>query len=69
MKRELSKSRTDSSLAGVCGGIAEFFGWSSFRVRLVFVLFLVFSGIVPGVIAYAVLCFLMPWPDDSRSAP
>ncbi|REB07126.1 PspC domain-containing protein [Sporosarcina sp. BI001-red] len=35
--RHLRKSSTDSSLQGVCGGIAEFFGISSFLVRLIFI--------------------------------
>ncbi|MFC3782242.1 PspC domain-containing protein [Bacillus chungangensis] len=36
--RKLTKSSTDKSLMGVCGGIAEFFGISSFVVRLLFFL-------------------------------
>lgn len=33
----LRKSSTDKCLAGVCGGIAEYFGISSFIVRLLFI--------------------------------
>ncbi|TCI34123.1 PspC domain-containing protein [Exiguobacterium sp. SH4S7] len=36
MQRALRKSATDRSLAGVCGGIAEYFGMSSLGVRLLF---------------------------------
>jgi phage shock protein C len=35
---KLTKSPTDKALFGVCGGIAEFFGISSFIVRLIFFL-------------------------------
>ncbi|HSO57809.1 MAG TPA: PspC domain-containing protein [Paenisporosarcina sp.] len=38
MKNKLKKSSSDKSLAGVCGGIAEYFGISSFAVRLIFIL-------------------------------
>lgn len=36
MRKRLSKSSTDKALLGVCGGIAEFFGISSFVVRVIF---------------------------------
>ncbi|WP_077326563.1 PspC domain-containing protein [Virgibacillus siamensis] len=36
MQQKLTKSSTDKALYGVCGGIAEFFGISSFAVRLIF---------------------------------
>ncbi|MBW3111571.1 PspC domain-containing protein [Bacillus sp. MCCB 382] len=38
MKNKLTKSRTDKSISGVCGGIAEYFGISSLGVRLIFLL-------------------------------
>ncbi|QFF99251.1 PspC domain-containing protein [Psychrobacillus glaciei] len=38
MSQKLTKSSTDKALYGVCGGIAEFFGISSFIVRLLFFL-------------------------------
>ena len=38
MKNKYKKSSSDKSLAGVCGGIAEYFGISSFAVRLIFIL-------------------------------
>ncbi|WLR55894.1 PspC domain-containing protein [Mesobacillus subterraneus] len=38
MKSVWRKSSKDKSIAGVCGGIAEYFGISSFAVRLIFIL-------------------------------
>ncbi|UXH43962.1 PspC domain-containing protein [Rossellomorea vietnamensis] len=38
MNNKLIKSRTDKSISGVCGGIAEYFGISSLGVRLIFLL-------------------------------
>ncbi|WP_121616533.1 PspC domain-containing protein [Virgibacillus halodenitrificans] len=38
MLNKLRKSSTDRSIAGVCGGIAEFFGISSFGVRILFII-------------------------------
>lgn len=37
LKNKLRKSSSDKSISGVCGGIAEYFGISSFAVRLLFV--------------------------------
>jgi phage shock protein PspC (stress-responsive transcriptional regulator) len=44
-------------VAGVCGGLAEFFGVRAFWFRLAFVLACIPGG-VPGVIAY-LLCWLI----------
>lgn len=53
MKNKLRKSSTDKALAGICGGIAEFFGISSFIVRLIFLLTLSVSFWVYIVLAFA----------------
>lgn len=36
MTQKLTRSSTDKAIYGVCGGLAEFFGLSSFIVRLLF---------------------------------
>ena len=46
-------------VAGVCGGLAEFFGVSSFWFRLAFLIALIPGG-VPGVFVYLVLMVVMP---------
>ena len=56
----------DSIIAGVCGGIAERFGWPSNRVRIVYVLASILSAAFPGTIVYLVLWFLMPGPDETN---
>ena len=54
---KLTRSRTHRILAGVCGGIAEHYGWSVGTVRLLFILFGLFGA---GEIAYIVLWIVMP---------
>ena len=54
----------DRMIAGVCGGIAEHYGWPSNRVRVVYVLLSILSAAFPGTIVYIVLWFLMPGPED-----
>lgn len=50
----------DRVIAGVCGGIADYYGWPAGRVRLLYLLVTIFSAGFPGVVVYLVLWFLMP---------
>lgn len=60
MQRKLARSRNDKMIAGVCGGFAEYFGWTPWMVRFVYVLVSIFSAAFPGIIIYLILWFLMP---------
>lgn len=48
----------DKWIAGVCGGIAEYFGWNANVVRLLFVLSCLLPG--PQFLLYLVLWLVMP---------
>jgi len=56
----LMRSREDRIIAGVCGGIAEWLGWSSTTVRILFVLISVLSAAFPGILVYVLLWLFMP---------
>ena len=58
-KRRL-RSSSDRWVAGVCGGIAEYFGWDPAIVRLAYVLLSVFSAAFPGLLVYIILWLIMP---------
>jgi len=58
MAKRLYRSRTDRMVAGVCGGLAEYFGIDPTIVRLVFVLLALIPG--PGVLAYIVMAIVTP---------
>jgi phage shock protein PspC (stress-responsive transcriptional regulator) len=51
-------------IAGVCGGLAEYLGWSSTRVRIVYVIVSILSAAFPGILVYLALWFLMPEGAD-----
>ena len=53
-------------IAGVCGGIAEYFGWDPATLRIVYVLVSIFSAAFPGILVYIILWVVMP-PADSYS--
>jgi len=55
----LRRSRYNRILAGVCGGLGEFFGISSFWFRLAFFILLLPGGL-PGLIPYLVLWIIIP---------
>lgn len=58
-KKRLTCSTSDKWLAGVCGGIANYFGWDPAIVRLVYLLLTVCTAF-SGVIVYIVLWICMP---------
>lgn len=58
-RRRLTRS-DHRIIAGVCGGIADYLGWSRFKVRLIYVLISILSAAFPGIIVYLVLWFVMP---------
>jgi phage shock protein C len=59
-QKRLMRSATDTKIAGVCGGLAEYMDVDSTVVRLVWVLVTFFTGIVFGIIAYFVAWLVMP---------
>lgn len=51
--------RQNGMVAGVCGGLAEFFGLNPFWFRLGFFILLLPGGL-PGLIPYVVLWLIIP---------
>ena len=66
-RRKLTRSR-DKMIAGVCGGIAEYFQMDPTLIRVLYVLVSILSAAFPGILAYIILMFVMP-PPDSAAAP
>lgn len=56
--KKLYRSRSDVMIAGVCSGLADYFGIDSTVVRLVFMI-LLFAGL-GGLWLYIVLWIVMP---------
>ncbi|MBQ0056612.1 MAG: PspC domain-containing protein [Bacteroidales bacterium] len=62
MNKRLTKS-TDKILAGVCGGIADFFEIDPTLVRAGYAILTFFSVAFPGFLLYILLTFIMPSSD------
>lgn len=63
-QKRLYRSQTDRQVAGVCGGLAEYFNVDPTLVRIIFLL--LFFGMGNGFILYAVLWMVIPEESDIR---
>jgi len=59
MARRLRRSIVNRQIAGVCGGIAEYFDIDPTAVRVAYVLLSVFTAFA-GVLVYLILWLLIP---------
>ena len=59
VNQPLRRSRRNRVIAGVAGGLAEFFGVSAFWFRLGFLIALIPGG-VPGILLYLLLWIIVP---------
>ncbi len=58
--KRLRRSVVNRQLAGVCGGLAEYFGLDPTVVRVGYVLLSILSGAFPGTLVYIILWLLIP---------
>ncbi|WP_449428752.1 PspC domain-containing protein [Rhodanobacter umsongensis] len=58
MEKRLYRSRTDRKLAGVCGGIAEYYGWDPTLVRVAWIVLTLLGG--SGILIYLIMWLVMP---------
>lgn len=56
----LYRSRTHKMIAGVCGGLADWLGWSPTMVRVLYVVASIASAGFPGILVYLILWIAMP---------
>lgn len=59
-KKLLYKSEDNKKLAGVCAGIAEYFDVDPTLIRAGYLFIDIVSGVIPGLIAYLALSWIMP---------
>lgn len=66
--KRLYRSRTDRKIAGVCGGLAEYFNIDPVIVRIIAFILLLPGGL-PGLLPYIVLWIIVPEePVDENSS-
>ena len=50
-------------IAGVCGGLAEYFDVDPTLIRVVYAALTLFTAGFPGVLLYIIMMLLMPQPE------
>lgn len=58
--KRLYRSEANRVWLGVLGGIGEYFSVDPVLLRVVFILVTVFTGFVPGLVAYILAAVVMP---------
>jgi phage shock protein PspC (stress-responsive transcriptional regulator) len=58
MQKKLHRSRTEKMIAGVCGGLAEYFNVDPTLIRVLWIIAVLFAG--GGVLAYIILWIVLP---------
>jgi phage shock protein PspC (stress-responsive transcriptional regulator) len=65
-QRRLYRSRKDRKIAGVLGGLADFFGLDPSMLRIVYFIATVLTGFIPLTFLYFVLIFIVPQAPKQR---
>lgn len=65
MAKRLYRSRTDRKIAGVCGGLAEYFGIDPTIIRIIAFILLLPGGF-PGFIPYVILWVVVPEKTEGQ---
>jgi phage shock protein C len=60
VQKKYFRSRSDKQIAGVIGGLAEYFDLDSSLLRLLWVLITVFTGVIPGLLVYFLAILIVP---------
>lgn len=62
--KKLRRSRQQKMIAGVMGGIAEYFDIDVTIVRLLYIFISVLSAAFPGIILYIIAMFIIPYEGE-----
>lgn len=58
--KKLYRSRTNRIFGGILGGLGEYFEVDPVVLRLAWLFFMIFTGLVPGFIFYILALFVVP---------
>ncbi len=58
--KRLYKSRDNKVIAGVMGGLGEYFEVDPVLFRVAYIIISVFTAVFPGIIAYIFMAMVMP---------
>jgi phage shock protein PspC (stress-responsive transcriptional regulator) len=67
--KRMYRSEKNRVIAGVCGGIAEYFKIDPLLVRVGWVVVTILTGAAPGLLAYLVAAVVLPVQPSSGQTP
>ncbi len=67
--KKLYRDRWDKKIAGVCGGLGQFFNFDPTVIRLVLTFLCIITGFLPLIIAYIIASLLIPLGPKSYIQP
>jgi len=62
--KKLRRSKTNKVWAGIIGGLGEYFNVDPALLRLAWLVFVVVSGIIPGLLIYFLALLIVPAEED-----
>ncbi|NMA75021.1 MAG: PspC domain-containing protein [Bacteroidales bacterium] len=65
-KQKLRRSQSNKMIAGICGGLAKYFGLDASLLRIIYVLVTIFTAFA-GVLLYIILWIIVPVENDDES--
>lgn len=65
--KKLYRSEKNKVWLGVLGGLGEYFNIDPVILRVAFILIFVFTGFIPGLIAYLLMAIVIPTKVDTTS--
>jgi len=65
MPKKIYRSKTDRKIAGVCGGLAEYFNIDSTWIRIITILLVLVDGI--GILLYLIAWIIIPENPHQKS--
>jgi len=69
MGKRLYRSQRDRVIAGVCGGLGEYFQIDPTIIRIIFVVLLVATGVFPVLLVYLVMAIIVPLEGRPSQEP
>jgi phage shock protein C len=60
MRKPLRRSRSNRMIAGVVGGLADYWSIDATLARVLFIIVSIVSAAFPGILVYAVLWLVIP---------
>ncbi|MCK8517490.1 PspC domain-containing protein [Methanoculleus sp. 7T] len=64
--KKLYRSTTDRWIAGICGGIGEYFEIDPNIIRVIWVVVTAITGFIAGILVYILLWIILPEQGQAR---